>query len=52
MNSIGKNDTWDLVEFPKGKDCIGVTWVYKTKFNEKGEVQKYKTRLVAKGFAQ
>jgi hypothetical protein len=52
MDSIEKNDTWDLVELPKGKDCIGVKWVYKTKFNEKGEVEKYKARLVEKGFAQ
>ena len=31
---------------------IGVKWVYKTKFNEKGQVEKHKARLVAKGFAQ
>jgi hypothetical protein len=48
MDSIEKNDTWDLVELPEGKDCIGVKWVYKTKFNEKGEVEKYKARLVEK----
>jgi hypothetical protein len=46
------NDTWDLVDFPEDKYCIGVKWVYKTKFNEKGEVERYKERLVAKGFAQ
>ena len=27
-------------------------WVYKTKYKENGEVEKYKERLVAKGFAQ
>ena len=27
-------------------------WVYKTKYNEKGEIAKYKARLVAKGYAQ
>jgi hypothetical protein len=36
IDSIEKNDTWGLVELPKYKDCNGVKWVYKTKFNEKG----------------
>lgn len=52
MRSIEKNNTWDLMEFPKGAKKIGVKWVYKTKLNEQGEVQKYKARLVAKGYAQ
>jgi hypothetical protein len=33
-------------------ECIGVKWVYKTKLNEKGEVERYKGRLVTKEFAQ
>jgi uncharacterized protein (UPF0332 family) len=31
---------------------IGVKWVFKTKFNEKGNVDKHKARLVAKGYSQ
>lgn len=27
-------------------------WVYKTKLNEKGDIDKYKARLVEKGFSQ
>lgn len=37
---------------PAGAKKIGVKWVYKTKFNENGEVEKYKARLVTKGYAQ
>jgi hypothetical protein len=50
--SIEKNDTWELINLPKGEKTIGVKWVYKTKLNEKGEVEKYKARLVAKGYKQ
>ena len=47
-----KNNTWDLVYLPTGKTSTGDKWVYKTKFNEKGKVERHKSRLVAKGFAQ
>ena len=40
------------MDFPKGKECIRVKWVYKTKFDSKGEIVKHKARLVAKGFSQ
>jgi len=36
----------------KDKECIGVKWVYKTKLNEKGEVNIYRERLVEKAFSQ
>lgn len=52
MNSILKNQTWELSNLPKGAKCIGVKWIYKTKLNEHGEVNKFKARLVAKGYSQ
>lgn len=52
MDSIEKNYTWNLVQLPKDNNCIGVKWVYKTNINEKGEIEKYKARLVARGFSQ
>jgi hypothetical protein len=51
MGSIEKNGTWFLTELPKGAKRIGVKWVYKTKLNELREVEKYKARLVTKGYA-
>jgi len=35
---------------PIGKTDIRVKWVYKTKFNEKGKLEKKKARPVEKGF--
>ncbi|RDX93350.1 hypothetical protein CR513_24401, partial [Mucuna pruriens] len=46
------NDTWELMELSDGAKKVGVKWVYKTKFKEHGEVDKYKTRLMVKGNAQ
>lgn len=52
IKSIEKNNTWELTDLPKGQKTIGVKWVFKTKLNEKGEIDKHKARLVAKGYKQ
>lgn len=39
---IERNNTWDLVELPKGKKTIVVKWVYKTKIRENDEIDKYR----------
>ena len=52
MNSMKSNDVWDLVELPNGPRAIGYKWVYKTKINSLGNIERHKARLVAKGFTQ
>jgi hypothetical protein len=52
IQAIEKNDTWDLTVLPSEGKTIGVKWVFKTKFNENREVEKYKARLIAKGYCQ
>ncbi|KAM1736282.1 hypothetical protein ACFXTH_014568 [Malus domestica] len=52
IEMIEKNDTWELVKRPFDKPVIGVKWVYNTKLNLDGSVQKNKARLVAKGYSQ
>jgi hypothetical protein len=52
IDSIEKNNTWDLVYLPTHKKSIGVKWAYKTKLNEKWHIEKHKARLVARGFSQ
>ncbi|CAL2246283.1 unnamed protein product, partial [Prunus armeniaca] len=52
IETIEKNGTWELVEKPTDKPVIGVKWVFKTKLNLDGTVEKHKARLVAKGYAQ
>eukprot|EP00253_Pinus_taeda_P003905 PITA_03905 len=50
MASLHKNEAWDLVELPIGMKPIGSKWVFKKKTNAEGKVEKYKSRLVAKGY--
>ena len=52
MQSILKNETWELVKLSTGKKPIGLKWVYKLKRNSDGEVVKHKARLVGKGYVQ
>jgi hypothetical protein len=52
MSMIQKNKTWDLVDRPEGRKVIGVKWIFKTKFNADNSINKYKAKLVVKGYAQ
>ncbi|KAE8705324.1 hypothetical protein F3Y22_tig00110429pilonHSYRG00698 [Hibiscus syriacus] len=52
IKAIENNDTWELTSLPKGHKAIDVKWVYKTKQNTKGEIERHKARLVAKGYSQ
>ena len=47
-----ENNTWELVDRPTHKKAIGVKWVYKTKLNSDGSVNKHNAKLVVKGYAQ
>lgn len=52
MESIEKNNTWQLTGLPKGHKAIGLKWIYKLKKDADGKIVKYKARLVAKGYVQ
>ena len=52
INSLESNKTWHLVDLPPSYKAIGCEWVLRKKLKPDGSVDKYKTRLVAKGFRQ
>ena len=52
MKSMEDNDVWDLIDLPEGAKPIGCKWIFKTKLDSKGNVERYKARLVAKSFTQ
>ena len=52
IKSMKDNDVWDPVPLPEGVKIIDCKWIFKTKRDSMGNVEKYKIRLVAKGFTQ
>lgn len=50
--SLMKNKTWSLCGLPKDRKTISCKWVFKLKYKANGNVDKYKARLVARGFTQ
>ena len=50
MRSMSSNKVWNLEEIPKGAKTVGCNWVYKTKRDSRGNIERHKARLVAKGF--
>ena len=49
MNSLWKNDTYELIELLKGRKTLKNKWVFKLN-NDDEKLLKYKARLVVKGF--
>ena len=49
MHALAANETWDLVNAPKGAKPIGCMWVYKVKYNTNGSVNQYKVLVSGEG---
>jgi len=52
LRALEENQTWIITALPHGKRAIGCKWIYRTKFQSDGSVDKYKARLVAQGYSQ
>ena len=52
MDMILANGMWEVIEWPYGCRPIGCKWVSKKKFRPYGTIEKYKTRLMAKGYTK
>lgn len=51
-DTLQRNGTWTLVPRPTNMKILTNRWVFKTKINQQGEIEKYKARLVARGHIQ
>lgn len=50
--SLIKNSVWTLVDRPADRNIIKCKWVYKVKQDTSGCFDKFRARLVARGFSQ
>ena len=50
--SLMENGTWELVELPVGQKPIMSKWIFKVKYAGDGKMERFKARLVARGFTQ
>ena len=52
LDALEKNKTWELIYLPAGKRAVGCKWIYTVKQNPEGKIERYKARLVARGYSQ
>lgn len=52
IQALEKNGTWEISNLPKGKQPVGCKWIFNVKYNANGSLERYKAKLVAKGFTQ
>ena len=52
LDALSKNHTWDLVTLSPRKSMVGCKWIYKSKTCFDRSIERYKARLVVKGFTQ
>lgn len=52
LDSLKKNDVWELVNRPKHQNIVTCRWVFRIKRKPDGTIDRYKARLVARGFSQ
>lgn len=52
ISALEANNTWTLAHLPPHKKVVDSKWVDKIKYKPIGEIERYKTRLVAKGYTQ
>jgi len=52
FDALHNNNTWDLVSRSSAQNLVGCKWVFHIKRNQDGSTDRYKARLVPKGFHQ
>jgi len=52
MGALTSRGTWKLVSSPTDAVIVGCCWVFTLKYRPDGSVDRYKARLVSKGYTQ
>lgn len=51
-DSLMQNGTWKLTRLPEGRKPLKNKWIFKIKYRQDGSIERYKARLVIKGYSQ
>ncbi|RVW31840.1 Retrovirus-related Pol polyprotein from transposon TNT 1-94 [Vitis vinifera] len=52
IDALEKNGTWTITDLPVGKRPVGCKWIFTIKYKADRSVERFKARLVARGFTQ
>nr|GEW49385.1 ribonuclease H-like domain-containing protein [Tanacetum cinerariifolium] len=52
IEALNKNHTWIITDLPPNRKPIKCKWIYKIKYKSSGDIERYKARIVTKGFSQ
>nr|GEX82767.1 ribonuclease H-like domain-containing protein [Tanacetum cinerariifolium] len=52
IEALIRNNTWTITDLPIGRKVIDNKWLYKIKYKSTRQIDKFKARVVAKGFNQ
>ncbi|CAM8877807.1 unnamed protein product [Rhodiola kirilowii] len=50
LEALQATNTWAITDLPPGKNPVSSKWVYRIKRKSDGSIERYKARLVARGF--
>ncbi|CAM8885096.1 unnamed protein product [Rhodiola kirilowii] len=52
IQALESNNTWQVIPLPHGKNAVSSKWIFRVKRHSDGSIERYKARLVARGFSQ
>ena len=52
LRNLMRFGTWEFVRRPEGRPVVSCKWVFNVKYGHDGRIERFKARLVARGFSQ
>ncbi|CAM8909312.1 unnamed protein product [Rhodiola kirilowii] len=52
ISALERNSTWVITDLPANQSLIDCKWIFRIKLKSDGTIERYKARVVAKGFTQ